>query len=382
MMDQRRAVVVRGRQAAATSPIAALLHEKIPSSLRVSAGSVAEMLDKAGGSTLSPQVAEQSCFDLASSLCESGFVPIVDGGFADGEWLAGQVLRFERRGIRLCVVTLIADGDGSREHDAARRIEDSPRLSPIDDVPGVAVTMQGASLDQVLADVIEAIERDRPPSPPASPDHGPVDVLFLRHGAPDYPVEVYPDPFVMPLSAQGRAEAVAARAAVRRFDPDVVVASDFRRAVETAELAVAGLGKPIQIAAELRERVFYELVGKPFADIRRDLGDRAAGVLAGNSDLLSLDSEETYPVARKRLVDYFDGLIRRYAGRRVLIVAHGGPHSWLVEHALGVDLMGSRALRWDTGCFSRFTISKEEIKIGGLNLPPSAVVRGLRLGSV
>jgi probable phosphoglycerate mutase len=213
-------------------------------------------------------------------------------------------------------------------------------------------------------------------------DRAPVEVLFLRHGAPDYPAEVYPDPFGMPLSAQGRAEAVAARAAVRRFGPDDVVASDFRRAVETAELAVAGLGKPVRLAAELRERVFHQWIGKPLAEIRRDLGDRAAGALDGNSDLVTLDGEETYADARKRLVDYVGRLVDRYAGRRVLLVAHGGPHGWLVEHTLGVDLMGSRALRWDTGCFSRFTISPEGITIGGVNLPPSAVVRGSRWGAV
>ena len=44
----------------------------------------------------------------------------------------------------------------------------------------------------------------------------------------------------MPLSARGRAEARAAQPAVRRFAPDFVIRSDFARAIETADLAIAG----------------------------------------------------------------------------------------------------------------------------------------------
>lgn len=381
-MDKRSAVLIRGR-GEAISTIAALLHDRLPGSLRVSARAVVEMLDHTEGSALPIEVAERSCFELAAAVCESGSMPIIDGRFADDEWLAGQLLRLDRRGIRLCVVTSVAYGDESGPPGSAWRIEQPPALSAAGEVPSVAHLGYRASLDQVVAGVVDAVERRAQLVPAAVPaDRAPVEVLFLRHGAPDYPAEIYPDPFRMPLSAQGRAEAVAARAAVCRFGPDDVVASDFRRAVETAELAVAGLGKSVRLAAELRERVFHQWIGKPFAEIRRDLGDRAAGALDGNSDLVTLDGEETYADARKRLVDYIGRLVDRYAGRRVLLVAHGGPHGWLVEHILGVDLMGSRALRWDTGCFSRFTISPEGITIGGINLPPSAVVQGSRWGAV
>jgi broad specificity phosphatase PhoE len=82
------------------------------------------------------------------------------------------------------------------------------------------------------------------------------------------------------------------------------------------------------------------------------------------------------------VLSFFDGVLAEHAGKRVLVVSHGGPHSWLVGRAVGMDLKGVRRLRWDTGCFSRFTLSAEQPRLEAMNVPPSAVVPGLRLGAV
>jgi broad specificity phosphatase PhoE len=152
--------------------------------------------------------------------------------------------------------------------------------------------------------------------------------------------------------------------------------------VETAELATAGTELKTQTTEALRERTFLQLIGKEVSAILAELGTDGELLMTGNSDVVELAQDESYADARERVLAFFDGLPARYGGKRVLVVAHGGPHQWLVERALGTDLKGTRGYRWGTGCFSRFTLSSLETRIEALNLAPSAVVPGLELGAV
>ena len=202
-----------------------------------------------------------------------------------------------------------------------------------------------------------------------------VDLLFMRHGAPAYPSQTYPDPFLMPLSAQGRVEAAAGEAAVKRFSPDMVFSSDFLRAIETADLAAGRLGLAIQPKQELRERVFYSVIGKSFSEIIDEHGEVGRGIIEGNSDLVEVPGEEEYPDARGRVVRFARGLSAVAPGCRVLMVAHGGPHAWLLEETLATDLRGARSISLRTGFFSRFTIRDGRFRLDSMNLPPCGVAR-------
>jgi broad specificity phosphatase PhoE len=203
--------------------------------------------------------------------------------------------------------------------------------------------------------------------------HDAIDILLMRHGTPAYPPGIYPDPFLMPLSEQGRAEASAAASAVERFSPDLIFSSDFLRASQTAELASAALNAEISLARELRERVCYCLIGKSFPEIVQEYGDGGTGIVGGNSDLLELPGEEGYAAARRRVVDFVRQLARSEPEARVLLVCHGGPHAWLIEEALGADLRGTRRVALRTGFFSRFTVGRHEVHIDSMNVPPAGV---------
>jgi probable phosphoglycerate mutase len=153
----------------------------------------------------------------------------------------------------------------------------------------------------------------------------------------------------------------------------LIFSSDFLRASETAELAAAGLGAEIQLARELRERVFYSLVGRSFPEILREHGDTGRGIVEGNSDLLDMPGEEGYAEARQRVVNFVRHLSRTAPGGRILVVCHGGPHAWLLEETLGADLRGVRSVTLRTGFFSRFTIRDTGFKLDSMNLPPIGV---------
>jgi broad specificity phosphatase PhoE len=200
-----------------------------------------------------------------------------------------------------------------------------------------------------------------------------MDLLFLRHGQPEYPDRVYPDPLTMRLSAEGRAQASACIEAVKRFDPEIVLTSDFKRAAETAEIAASGITVAPRSATELRERVFYSLVGKSFEDILREHGESVKGALTGNSKLVELSGEESYDAAQRRVADYLKLLQARYSTARVLAVSHGGPHAWIVRQVSGVNMRSARGSSLGMARFSRFTVTDRGIVLEAMNLPAQAV---------
>ncbi|PSL51845.1 putative phosphoglycerate mutase [Saccharothrix carnea] len=335
------AVLIRGLPSTGKTTTAALLRDALEPSVRVSNDAVRYLAHPRDFTAFTLEASELACMDLALSYCDSGFVPIVDGVFEDVDFLASQALRFARRGRRLVTVSLVADVPELLHRNLARdplQRMDEVRLHRLHSAfrpVGVSLGISGKLPEEVCDDVLDIIGTEREEAPPAEVEDGEVDLLFLRHGTPDH--EGYSPE--TGLSAQGRAEALAAREAVRRFAPEVVCSSDFACAWETARIATAGLDVEVERSAALR--------------------DGAAGEVEA----------------------FFDALPARHGGKRVLVVGHGAPHSWLVARAVGAEPAAVPRLRWDTGCFSRFTLSAGWTRLESMNLAPGSVVRGRQLGA-
>ncbi|QQQ79205.1 histidine phosphatase family protein [Saccharothrix sp. 6-C] len=349
-MGRQFAVLIRGLPGTGKTTTTALLRDALPPSVRVSNDSVRYMAHPRDFTAFTLEASELACLDLALSYCDSGFLPVVDGVFEDVDFLAGQAVRFDRRGHRLVTVSLAADLEDllhrNRLRDPFQRMDEDRvrRLHAAFRPAGVSLDIRGKLPEEVCDDVLDVIGRDRTDGPPTGVGDHEVDVLFLRHGERGRPHGA--DPVEVGLSARGRAEAGAAAAAVRRFAPDVVLSSDSAPDRETVRLATAGLDVTAERAEALRDRV---PPGAP---------------------------DESPEAVRDRVWSFFDELPARHGGKRVLVVGHAGPHSWLVARALGVDRPGVGRLRWDTGCFSRFTLSAGQTRLETMNVPPDAVVPG------
>lgn len=387
-MTHTTALLLRGLPGTGKTTTAALMRDLLSPAVRVSDDSVRYMARPRDFTSFTLEASERACLDLALSYCDSGFNPIIDGVFEDTELLQSQVLQFQRRGHNLVVISLIADKADliarNNSRDPFQRMEEG-RLTELHEqfVPeGHPIGIRGKMPEEVCDDILDVLDESglTRTDQVASPDE--VDVLFLRHGLPEYPGDTYPDHVAMPLSAVGRAEALAVRAAVRRFRPDVVISSDFARAKETAELATRRTGLSITTTQALRERVFLGFAGRSHCELISAHGQDMHQVLAGNSDLVEIAGEESYAEARERASAFYDSLLRQFRGQRVLLVAHGGPHQWLLERALHVDLKGNRRVGLDTGSFSRFRMSESGTQACSVNVGPSSIVHDGRMGAV
>lgn len=115
-------------------------------------------------------------------------------------------------------------------------------------------------------------------------------------------------------------------------------------------------------------------------EIHHASGQQAAEAESGKGDAVGVPPGDSYDDARKRVRSFFNGLAEARRGKRVLIVGHSDQHAWLIERAIGTELKAARLPRWDTGCFSRFTLSAHQTRLEAMNTGPESVVRDLDPG--
>jgi 2,3-bisphosphoglycerate-dependent phosphoglycerate mutase len=131
------------------------------------------------------------------------------------------------------------------------------------------------------------------------------------------------------LSEYGKQQAMALGERRRDDGLGAVYTSDLRRAVETAEIAFAGVEIPIYRDARLRECNYAELNGRPRAEIDairvRHVDDPFPG-------------GESWRQAAERVRDFLDELARTRDRERVLLIGHVATRFALDHLVQGVPL--------------------------------------------
>lgn len=149
------------------------------------------------------------------------------------------------------------------------------------------------------------------------------------------------------LSELGRAQARALGRALGTRRVAAAYVSPLRRAVETAELALAGTGIPIVPLAELRELSLGAWEGRTVEAIRREAGDPYAAWVRAPHDHRPPGGERLDDVCRRVV-----GAVARIAaahpdGEDVLVVAHGGVISVYACYLTGLNFNRLWRLRVD-----------------------------------
>ncbi len=202
-------------------------------------------------------------------------------------------------------------------------------------------------------------------------------LICLRHGETDlnrqHRWQGHADE---PLNATGRAQAMAAHAAVAQLELDLVVTSDLGRAIETAALALGDRVLPHRALADWREVDAGSWTGLTEAEARERFPEGWARYRTGGT---GWDDGETYAALQERAGRAARDLASSVASdARVLVVCHAGTIRGLAAHALALDPdHARRALgRSDYLAASTFAIHADRIEVLRYNVPLATAVGG------
>ncbi len=135
----------------------------------------------------------------------------------------------------------------------------------------------------------------------------------------------------VPLAEDEVAQVEAAAATVQK--PDVIISSPMMRARQTAEVFRQALGSvPIVVDERLQERNYGEFENKRVADIKRDYPEYYKDKLT-----YPVPGAETYAEIEARLRSWLEDVVKKYAGKKVTVVAHNAVMRTLRKALEGLD---------------------------------------------
>lgn len=137
------------------------------------------------------------------------------------------------------------------------------------------------------------------------------------------------------LTEAGLKQAEFAAAGLTRFHPDLIIASDLRRATDTATVLGAAIGVSVRLDKRLRETHLGDWQGLTSAEVDRDWpGERARW--RGDAHWAPPGGESRVDVAERAVQVVHD--LRQpgvECGETVLLAAHGGVITALTAHLVG-----------------------------------------------
>lgn len=175
-------------------------------------------------------------------------------------------------------------------------------------------------------------------------------LIVWRHGNTDWNasgrVQGQAD---VPLNALGRQQAVDAAEILVRMRPAAIVASDLRRAADTAAALAALTGLPVRSDQRLRERYFGAWQGMLMTEVAAARPDEYARWKAGADDVGG--EVETLDDLGKRVADaLLSAAELAPPGGTVVVASHGAAARQGLGHLLGWPSEMLRTLRALQNC--------------------------------
>lgn len=153
----------------------------------------------------------------------------------------------------------------------------------------------------------------------------PSKITLIRHGETDWnAAERWQGHSDIPLNENGRAQARALAPYVRGLGITRIVSSDLARARETAELACAGLGIPIETDPRLREVKIGRWEGMTLNEIKEQDAERYAKFKAQPYQEQRFPEGDSRAEQAERVSAALFDLVGRYPGEHILVTTHGG----------------------------------------------------------
>ena len=163
-------------------------------------------------------------------------------------------------------------------------------------------------------------------------------IVFIRHGQTEWNITgKYQGQTNVPLSAEGLGQARRLAENFPLEQLDAVHASDLDRAMVTARCVAERFGLEVHPESSFRELNFGKWEGLTYEEIVSRWPDAMENFLR-HPDLLSIPGGESFDILQARAMERVSELIRRYEGKTIAVVAHGGVLRTILCHALHMPL--------------------------------------------
>ena len=157
-------------------------------------------------------------------------------------------------------------------------------------------------------------------------------LVLLRHGQTDYNLAGRMQGHLeSQLTDLGQAQAAAVAPEIVRMAPDLLISSDLRRAIDTADVVGAATGLPVKLDPRLRETHLGEWQGRSVEEIERGWPG-AIATWRSDPSWAPPGGESRIDVVRRStpVVDELDDEVPAGSDATAILVAHGGMIAGLV----------------------------------------------------
>lgn len=371
-------IILRGPPASGKTSVSLILRDKFAPAARISIDVLRYLVTPRNFSIELLRTIKLNAAILAASYAQQGISSIIESAFTSKEILDEMFMILHSYGFTPIVFTLVIDEETVLSQNLQRELyyqTDQDRLKHLYqsynwDI-GEKISVKGKEIEEVAADICMHLENISQTEKPIKPnEENDCFVLFLRHGQAPNHAHIFLSDEERKLSSLGEYQAISISSAINLFNPDFIFCSPYLRTVMTAQLACKNLDKPIHLRQNLTERSFPMLYGKTKEEIPIDILDQ----LGTCSDQIEIPGSETLLDAQQRVVQEMQAILN-HIGKRILIVSHGGPHSWLCCHYLGLNLSHIRNFSLNEGHISLFQFNqnrgfKRIICINSMQFPP------------
>ena len=180
-------------------------------------------------------------------------------------------------------------------------------------------------------------------------------LLLIRHGETDWNAQSRIQGHLdIALSARGLRQAEALARALAGATLAAVYSSDLARARQTALPLAAALGQELRVDPRLRERGFGLFEGSTYTEAQANWPTEYA-IWQRRDPKHAVPGGESFLETRARVLQCFDEIVRRHAGRTVAVVTHGGVLDIVYRLAKGIAWETPRSHLLPNACINRVT---------------------------
>lgn len=194
-----------------------------------------------------------------------------------------------------------------------------------------------------------------------------VKLYLVRHGETNWNKERKIQGQVdIPLNEFGRSLAEKTGAGLKDICFDVCFSSPLGRAMETAELVLAGKKAPIIQDERLMEMAFGELEGKSCSRENWEVPERFQTFFDDPEHFEPAEGGETFAEVKARVGSFLSWLVQNeeYQGKTILITTHGAALSGMLNYMKNKPL----SEYWGTGVHKNCSVTEVEAAEGKFHI--------------